>query len=139
MVHEGSALIGGGARSAELTLPGFVNDICSAVYPMAVSSPAFEQFPLAAHGLEWIHADAPLAHPFDDGTAVMQERSVDATARNLSHGGGPDAEAWRRLMEPLAEAWTRLRHDVFAPLHFPRYPLLLARFGLATIQPPAHL
>src|SRR5205085_3543929 len=84
-------------------------------------------------------ADAPLAHPFDDGTAVMQERSVDATARNLSHGGGPDAEAWRRLMEPLAEAWTRLRHDVFAPLHFPRYPLLLARFGLATIQPAAHL
>jgi phytoene dehydrogenase-like protein len=129
-VYERAAGIGGGVRSAELTLPGFVHDVCSAVYPMAVSSPAFEQFPLAAHGLEWIHPEAPLAHPMDDGTAAMLERSIDATARNL----GPDGEAWRALMEPLAESWPRLRHDVLAPLHFPRHPLLMAGFGMQAIR-----
>jgi phytoene dehydrogenase-like protein len=128
-VYEGAAQIGGGARSAELTLPGFVHDVCSAVHPMSLSSPAFEDFPLAAHGLEWIHPDVPLAHPLDDGTAAVLQRSVDATARGL----GSDGDAWRRLMEPLAEAWPRLRHDVLAPLHFPRHPLLMAKFGLQAI------
>jgi phytoene dehydrogenase-like protein len=129
-VYERAAQIGGGVRSAELTLPGFVHDVCSAAYPMALSSPAFEQLPLAAQGLEWIHPEAPLAHPMDDGAAVMLERSVDATARNL----GPDGEAWRGLMEPLVESWPRLRHDVLAPLHFPRHPLLMARFGMQAIR-----
>ena len=129
LVHEGAAQIGGGARSAELTLPGFVHDVCSAAHPMSVSSPAFEQFPLAAHGLEWIHPEAPLAHPLDDGTAAVLERSVEATARGL----GGDGDAWRRLMEPLVEAWPRLRHDVLAPPHFPRHPLLLAQFGMKAI------
>ena len=129
VVHEGAAQIGGGARSAELTLPGFVHDVCSAAHPMSVSSPAFEQFPLAAHGLEWIHPEAPLAHPLDDGTAAVLERSVEATARGL----GGDGDAWRRLMEPLVEAWPRLRHDVLAPPHFPRHPLLLAQFGMKAI------
>jgi phytoene dehydrogenase-like protein len=129
-VYERAAEIGGGVRSAGLTLPGFVHDVCSAAYPMAVSSPAFEHFPLAAHGLAWIHPEAPLAHPMDDGTAAMLERSVDATARNL----GPDGEAWRGLMEPLVESWPRLRHDVLAPLHFPRHPLLMARFGMQAIR-----
>src|SRR5271169_4476827 len=124
-VYEGAAQIGGGARSAELTLPGFLHDICSAAHPMSVSSPAFEQFPLAAHGLQWIHPEAPLAHPLDDGTAAVLERSVEATARGLC----ADGDAWRRLMEPLAAAWPRLRHDVLAPLHFPRHPLLMAQFG----------
>ena len=82
-VHESAAQLGGGARSAALTLPGFVHDICSAVHPMAACSPFFEQLPLAAHGLEWIHPGAPLAHPLDDGTAVMLERSIDATAGNV--------------------------------------------------------
>jgi phytoene dehydrogenase-like protein len=128
-VHEGAAQIGGGARSAELTLPGFVHDVCSAVHPMAVSSPAFEQFPLATYGLEWIHPEAPLAHPLDDGTAALLERSVEATAAGL----GVDGDAWRRLMESLAEAWPRLRHDVLAPPHFPRHPLLLAKFGMKAL------
>jgi phytoene dehydrogenase-like protein len=96
VVYEAEAQIGGGARSMELTLPGFVHDLCSAVHPMAVSSPCFDQFPLASHGLEWIQPDAPLAHPLDDGSAVMLERSVEATARNL----GGDSGAWVRLMEP---------------------------------------
>ena len=90
-VYEGAPTIGGGARSAELTLPGFVHDICSAVHPLAVCSPCFEQFPLAAHGLEWVHPDAPLAHPLDDGDAVVLERSIPGTAANL----GSDGEAWR--------------------------------------------
>lgn len=129
-VHEGSAQIGGGARSAELTLPGFVHDVCSTVHPMAACSPFFEQLPLAAHGLEWIHAEAPLAHPLDDGTAVLLERSIPATAANL----GPDAAAWGALMQPLTQAWPRLRHDVLAPPRIPRHPLLMARFGLRAVR-----
>ena len=102
-VHEGAAQIGGGARSAALTLPGFVHDLCSAVHPMAACSPFFEQLPLADHGLEWIHPEAPLAHPLDDGTAVMLERSIQATAENL----GADGAAWHALMQPFARAWPR--------------------------------
>ena len=134
-VYEGAPTIGGGARSAELTLPGFVHDICSAVHPLAVCSPCFEQFPLAEHGLEWVHPDAPLAHPLDDGTAVLLERSIDRTAANLGH----DGDAWRALFEPLADAWPRLRHDVLAPLGVPRHPLLLAKFGMAAIRPARRL
>src|SRR5579863_9397643 len=70
-VYEANACIGGGTRSGEVTLPGFVHDLCSAVHPMAIPSPCFQMFPLAAHGLEWIQPEAPLAHPLDDGTAVM--------------------------------------------------------------------
>lgn len=129
-VHEASAAIGGGARSEGLTLPGFVHDVCSAVHPMAICSPCFEQFPLSRHGLEWIQPDAPLAHALDDGTAVVLERSIDATAAGL----GGDGESWRRLMEPLAAGWPQLRHDVLAPLHIPRHPLLMARFGMDAIR-----
>jgi len=129
-VHESSAQIGGGARSAELTLPGIVHDVCSAVHPMAVSSPCFEQFPLAGHGLEWVHPDAPLAHPLDDGSAVILERSIEATAARL----GSDGEAWRRLMHPLASAWNELRWDVLGPLlRVPPRPLAMAQFGMSAI------
>ena len=134
-VYEGAPTIGGGARSAELTLPGFVHDICSAVHPLAVCSPCFEQFPLSEHGLEWVHPDAPLAHPFDDGTAAVLERSISRTASNL----GSDGEAWRALFEPLADAWPRLRHDVLSPLGLPRHPLLLAKFGMAALRPARRL
>jgi len=130
-VREASAQIGGGARSAALTLPGFVHDLCSGIHPMAVASPCYEQFPLAAHGLEWVHPEAPLAHPLDDGTAVLLERSIEATARGL----GPDGAAWSRLMEPLAAAWPKLRCELLAPLHIPRHPLVVARFGLRGIRP----
>ncbi|HLK47842.1 MAG TPA: NAD(P)/FAD-dependent oxidoreductase [Bryobacteraceae bacterium] len=131
-VHEDNDLIGGGARTAELTLPGFLHDVCSAVHPLAVSSPCFENYPLANYGLEWIQPDAPLAHPLDDGTAVILERSLDATCTKL----GPDGEAWRRLFEPLVEAWPKLRHDVLGPpFRFPSAPVTLARFGLEAIRP----
>jgi phytoene dehydrogenase-like protein len=118
-VYEGGATIGGGARSAELTLPGFVHDVCSAVHPLAACSPCFEQWPLAAHGLEWVEPDAPLAHPLDDGSAIVLERSLDATAAGVGHDGA----AWRSLFAPLVDAWPGLRHDVLAPLGIPRHPL----------------
>lgn len=130
-VYEAAETIGGGARSAELTLPGFVHDICSAVHPMAVASPCFEMFPLAAHGLEWIHPPAPLAHPLDDGTAVLLERSLGNTAANL----GPDGAAWHRFFRPFVAAWPEFRHDLLGPLlRIPRRPLLMAAFGIDALQ-----
>jgi phytoene dehydrogenase-like protein len=129
-VYEGAETIGGGARSAALTLPGFVHDVCSAVHPLAACSPCFEQWPLPAHGLEWVHPDAPLAHLLDDGTAVVLERSLDATAANL----GVDGAAWRALFKPFVDEWGELRHDVLAPLGIPRHPWAMARFGMAAIQ-----
>jgi phytoene dehydrogenase-like protein len=132
-VHEAAAQIGGGLRSAELTLPGFVHDVCSAIHPMAVCSPCFEAFPLAEHGLEWVQPDAPLAHPLDDGTAVVLERSIEATAAGL----GVDGRGWKRAFEPYVKAWPELRHDVLAPLRLPRNPLLMARFGLHAIRSAA--
>jgi phytoene dehydrogenase-like protein len=135
-VYEGAQTVGGGARSAALTLPGFVHDTCSAVHPLAVCSPCFAQFPLAADGgLEWVHPDAPLAHPFDDGSAILLERSLPQTAASL----GGDGEAWRALFEPFADAWPLLRHDVLAPVGVPRHPLLLARFGIAALRSARHL
>ena len=124
-VHEAAAEIGGGASTAELTLPGFLHDVCSAFHPMALASPCLEQFPLAQFGLEWIHPDAPLAHPLDDGTAVMLERSIDATAAGL----GEDGEAWSSLFGSVVTHWDKLRHDLLAPLGIPRHPLLMANFG----------
>ncbi len=129
-ILEQSAQSGGGLRSAELTLPGFVHDVCSAIHPLAACSPCFELFPLRDFGLEWVHSDAPLAHPLDDGSAIVLERSLGATAANL----GPDGEAWRALFEPLAASWDKLRHDVLAPIRIPRHPVLLARFGLSAIR-----
>jgi phytoene dehydrogenase-like protein len=129
-VHEAADQIGGGVTSAGLTLPGFVHDVCSAIHPMAAGAPCFEQFPLAAHGLEWIQPEAPLAHPLDDGSAVLLERSIDATARGL----GPDGESWRSLVEPLVLRWPQLRHDILQPLGVPRHPLLMARFGLHALR-----
>jgi phytoene dehydrogenase-like protein len=129
-VLEGQATIGGGCRSAELTLPGFVHDTCSTVHALAIASPFLSTLPLATHGFEPVHPEAPLAHPFDDGTAVMLERSVDATARGL----GADADAYRRLFGPLVHAAPTLFGDLLAPLRPPRHPLLMSRFGLDALR-----
>src|SRR5436305_11881907 len=99
IVFEAEPAIGGGVRSAELTRPGFVHDVCSAVHPMAVASPFFRTLPLADHGLEWVHPEIPFAHPLE-GTAAALHRDVAATADGL----GPDARAYRRLMEPLVRS-----------------------------------
>lgn len=127
-VHEAQPTLGGSARSAALTLPGYVHDRCSGIHPLGIASPFFSTLPLRQHGLEWIHPSAPCAHPLDDGTAVICERSVDATAEGL----GPDAKAYRDLFAPLASAWPELAEDLLQPiLHVPRHPLRLARFGWA--------
>src|ERR1043165_1152835 len=127
---EAEPTIGGGARSAELTLPGFVHDICSAIHPMAIASSFFRSLPLAEHGLEWIHPPAPLAHPLDDGTAAVQERSVEETARNL----GADGPAWQKLMAPLVLDADRLFLNTLGPFRLPTAPLTMARFGLRALR-----
>jgi phytoene dehydrogenase-like protein len=135
VVFEANEAVGGGVRSAGLTLPGFVHDVCSAVFPLAVASPFFRTLPLHHHGLEWITPPLALAHPFDDGTAAVLERSVDRTAAQL----GRDAPAYTALMRPLADDWPRLEHSVLGPLRLPRHPLALARFGLEALRPAASL
>jgi phytoene dehydrogenase-like protein len=130
LVIEAKETIGGGCRSTELTLPGFVHDICSAIHPLGLGSPFLKTLPLGDHGLEWIHPPAPVAHPLDDGTAVVIERSIEETAAGL----GPDAAAYRRLMGPLAAEWDALAPELLAPLHVPRRPLAMARFGLKAIR-----
>ena len=122
--------IGGGMRSAELTRPGFVHDVCSAVHPMAVASPFFQSLPLADHGLEWVHPGAPLAHPLDDGTAAVLERDLGATADAL----GADGRAYRRLMGPLVAGAAGLFGDLLGPFRLPRHPLTALRFGLRSIR-----
>src|ERR1041385_2264235 len=132
LVLEANSIIGGGARSAELTLPGFVHDVCSAVHPLAAGSPFFSELPLDKFGLEWIHPEIPLAHPLDDGTAACLHRDVDLTAANL----GRDANAYRRLFSPLARNWDKLATEFLQPmLHLPRHPFALARFGVGAIWP----
>jgi len=125
LLLESNDTIGGGVRSAALTLPGFLHDVCSAIHPLAVASPCFRSLPLAAHGLEWIQPPFPLAHPFDDGTAAILRRSVDATAAGL----GDDAQAYRNLMGPFVNASDHLIRDILGTLRSVRHPLLLARFG----------
>jgi len=125
-VLEAQPTIGGGARSAALTLPGFTHDLCSAVHPLAAASPAFAQMPLADYGLEWIHPPVAAAHPLDDGSAVTLVRSVDATADGLA----ADGEAYRHAVAPMVARWPDLLSGILAPPHLPAHPLLLARFGV---------
>lgn len=130
-VFEAEPIPGGAARTMELTLPGFLHDFGSAVHPFAVGSPFFSSLPLRDYGLEWIHSPAPLAHPLDDGTAVMLERDLGEAARAL----GADGSAWRALMEPYAERWGELAPEVLRPLSlFPSRPFLMARFGLNSLR-----
>jgi phytoene dehydrogenase-like protein len=134
LLREAAPTLGGGLRSAELTIPGFTHDVCSAVHPLALSSPFFRGLPLAAHGLEWVQPPAALAHPLDDGTAAVLERSIDATAAGLGDGGAD----WRRLVAPFVSAWTELADDVLAPpIRLPSHPFLMARFGVQALRPAA--
>lgn len=130
VIYEAKDTIGGGTRSAELTLPGFIHDICSAIHPVGIASPFFRELPLDQHGLEWIHPLAPLAHPFDDGSAAILERSIEETCSTL----GADAKAYRHLMLPLVGNWDKIEADLLGPLHYPKHPLAMARFGLQAIR-----
>lgn len=134
-VLEAEATIGGGARTAELTLPGFRHDICSAIHPVGAASPFFRTLPLAAHGLAWVEPPLALAHPFDDGSAAFLARSIDETADSL----GPDAAAYRRLIAPLVADFDLIVNDILAPLRPPRHPIALARFGLSAFRSAAGL
>ena len=126
LVVEAHGEPGGGTRSAELTLPGFVHDVCSAVHPMGVLSPFLRTLPLAEHGLVWRYPRASVAHPLDDGPAVMLVRSLERTCEGL----GRDGRAWARLVGPFLAGPHALLADAMAPLRMPAHPMLFARFGL---------
>ena len=129
-VYEAKETVGGGTRSAELTLPGFVHDVCSAIHPLGLASPFLRTLPLAQFGVEWIHPPAPLAHPLDDGTAVLLERSLEATSATL----GPDGAAYRRVMGLILDEWEHILYEFLGPLRPPRHPLAMTGFGLLAIQ-----
>src|SRR3954454_20699234 len=115
LVLEANDTAGGGVRSGPLTGPGYEQDLCSAAYPLAAGSPFFSTLPLGEHGLRWVHPGAPLAHPFDDGSAAVLARDLDETVAGL----GSDGPAYRRLIGPLVSAWPKLAPALLAPLRIP--------------------
>lgn len=130
-VYEAASTPGGGSRSAELTVPGVLHDVCSAFHPFAMASPYLRTLPLADHGLEWCHPEIDLVHPLDGGDAVELHRSMDATAAGL----GVDGSKWRRRFGPLARRLDDLAPEFLGPIaHVPRHPILLARFGLSALR-----
>jgi phytoene dehydrogenase-like protein len=129
-VVEAHAEIGGGTRTAELTLPGFHHDVCAAVHPMGELSPFLSTLPLAEHGLSWVHPEISVAHPLDDGPSVLLERSVDATAAAL----GVDRDAYRKLMGGFVRVGRPLMADLLGPLRIPRHPFAMARFGFYGVR-----
>lgn len=136
LVLEANEQIGGAARSMELTRPGFTHDVGSAIHPLGIGSPFFQKLPLAEHGLHWIHPEVPLAHPLDDGRAVVMRRSLAETAERL----GPDESAYHQLMAPLSTRWTALAKNLLRPLlRWPHDPLLMARFGWRAVRPTTTL
>lgn len=130
-VLEAKETIGGGTRTAELTLPGFHHDVCSAIHPLGLGSPFFRSLDLGAYGVEWIQPDLPLAHPFDDGTAIEVHQSLETTKQHL----GRDGTAYGRLLEPLVRNWDALAHEFLGPLRLPRHPLTMTQFGLRALWP----
>ena len=135
VVFEAEPTIGGGARSAALTLPGFTHDVCSAIHPFAVASPFFRTLPLARYGLEWIEPPIMVAHPFDGGSAAAIVRSLEDTATGL----GVDGKAYERLVRPIVDDWSRLESAILGPLRWPDHPIELARFGLHAFRPASKL
>jgi len=136
LVVEANDTIGGGTRSAELTLPGFTHDLCSAVHPLGIGSPFFRKLPLERYGLHWLQPEFPLVHPLEEGVAAVVQRSLEETAASL----GADQTAYARLMGPLVGQSENLSAEFLQPiLHWPKHPLLLARFGVYASQSAARL
>ncbi|QEC40591.1 phytoene desaturase family protein [Pseudobacter ginsenosidimutans] len=131
LLLEGKSTIGGGLRTAELTLPGFHHDICSAIHPLAVSSPFFSRLPLEQFGIEFIYPSIAAAHPFDDGTAAILSPSLEQTAAAL----GKDEQAYMNLLRPLVNNWPDLINDILGPFGIPRHPLKLVAFGMKALAP----
>jgi phytoene dehydrogenase-like protein len=136
-VFEAGDTVGGGARSAELTLPGFLHDVCSAIYPLTVGTPFIPSLSLERYGLRWIHPPFPLAHPFDDGTAAVLARGFAETGESFGEPG--DARAWERLFRPFSDRWMELAPDLLGPLGLPRHPFRMAHFGLVGLRGAAGL
>lgn len=134
-VLEGSPKLGGGCRTAELTLPGFRHDVCAAVHPIGRASPFLNRLPLGEHGLEWLHPELPLAHPFDDGSAAVLRRDLGETAAGL----GEDGARYEELFGPIVSDWPQLLPEILGPLRVPRHPLVMARFGLPALRSVAGL
>ncbi|HBX71158.1 MAG TPA: FAD-dependent oxidoreductase [Chloroflexi bacterium] len=131
LVLEAKGTIGGGTRTAEITLPGFRHDICSAIHPMGVASPFFRKLPLTDFGLEWIYPPAALAHPLDDGRVAVLTRSLEESAASL----GVDVRAYQRLLTPLVDSWQAILEDILGPFPLlPRHPVSTARFGLLALR-----
>lgn len=130
LLIEGKATIGGGMRTAELTLPGFHHDVCSAIHPMAAMSPFFKELPLNKYGLEYIEPPVAAAHPFDDGTAAVLMRSLEDTAASLKN----DAATWKKTFEPFLINWPLIENDLLGPLKIPKHPVAFAKFGLQAIR-----
>ncbi|HTD42202.1 MAG TPA: NAD(P)-binding protein, partial [Mucilaginibacter sp.] len=126
LLIEGKDTIGGGMRSAELTLAGYLHDVCSAIHPLAVSSPFLTTLPLAEHGLEYIYTDIAAAHPFDDGSAAFLKNSIQDTANQF----GVDRQAYIDLIQPVVNNWPAIAPDALGPLHFPKHPFAMGRFGM---------
>jgi phytoene dehydrogenase-like protein len=135
LVVEAQDSVGGGTHSAELTLPGFVHDVCSAVHPMGISSPFFRSLPLREHGLDWIEPAIPMAHPLDDGSAVTLEHSLAQTAAGL----GEDEERYAKLFAPLVANWPKIEPLALGPIGIPAHPFAAARFGLVALRSAAGL
>jgi phytoene dehydrogenase-like protein len=129
-IVEAADEIGGGMRSAEVTLPGFIHDTCSAVHPLGILSPFFKTLPLEEHGLEWISPSASVAHPIDDEPAVMLYKSMDKTMEEM----GGDGQRWKSIFSPLLPKADGLLADILGPLSIPKHPLLLTRFGLSGLR-----
>ena len=130
LVLEAQPTIGGAARTAELTLPGFAHDLGSAVHPMAVATPFFRSLPLDQHGLRWIDLPVAMAHPFDDGPSALLRKSIEATGATL----GRDARAYHALVRPIVDHWEEICADALAPVHPPKHPITLGRFGLSALR-----
>jgi len=130
VVLEAADTIGGGARTRELTEPGFLHDVCSAIHPMGISSPFMRTLDLESHGLRWVHPLAPLAHPLDHAPAAMLERDIEATAATL----GSDGERWTKWMSQWPDRWEGLCEDALAPLGIPSHPFWMAEFGLSAFR-----
>jgi phytoene dehydrogenase-like protein len=135
LLLEGKSEIGGGLRSEELTLPGYLHDVCSAIHPLAAASPFFETLPLAQHGLEYLYPEIAAAHPFDDGTAAILTHSIEQTAQQF----GIDEQAYLKLMRPVVKNWPLIAADALGPLSFPKHPLAMAQFGLDALTSASFL
>jgi phytoene dehydrogenase-like protein len=130
LLLEAAHTIGGGARTAELTAPGFYHDVCSAIHPLAAASPFFKTLPLADHGLEFIYPPVSAAHPFDDGTAATLTRSLANTAQQF----GDDSEAYRELIDPIVRDWPQIAEHVLGPLQMLHHPSKMIRFGRQALR-----